>query len=345
MMLPLLLVHDAGDVWIVYAVAFCYGISAVMLPAALNGLLKDMLPEDVLVEANASLGVTREAFRLVGPLAGAVTFAVAGGGTVALADAATFLVAAVAVVGLHVHETAVDEPRVHQSWRAEVVEGASYIRRTPLLLHPTIAIGMALLVIGFAESAVYAVVEAFGQPVSFIGPMLTVQGVGAVLVGLVASRVVKRYGEPRGVALGLAVSSLGLALVVVVDQVWELLVSVAILGAGLPLIFVAFSTLLQKQTPSRLMGRVSASVEVLTTTPQALSIGVGAVLVGLLDYRGIFAMMTVGTLGAACYLVVALRGHLGRTQALEQADAEATIPGTVLPEPLATVPPLPTEER
>jgi len=345
MMLPLLLVHDAGDVWIVYAVSFCYGISAVMLPAALNGLLKDMLPEDVLVEANASLGVTREAFRLVGPLAGAVTFAVAGGGAVAMADAATFLVAAVAIAGLHVHDTAAEEPRVQQSWRAEVVEGASYIRRTPLLLHPTIAIGMALLVIGFAESAVYAVVEAFGRSVSFIGPMLTVQGVGAVLVGLVASRVVKRYGEPRSVVLGLGVVSLGLALVVVVDQVWELLVSVAILGAGLPLIFVAFSTLLQKQTPSRLMGRVSASVEVLTTTPQALSIGVGAVLVGLLDYRGIFALMTVGTLGAACYLAVALRGHLGRTRALEEADAEATIPGTVLPEPLATVPPLPAEER
>ena len=52
------------------------------------------------------------------------------------------------------------------------------------------------------------------------------------------------------------------------------------LGAGIPLIFVAFNTLLQKQTPGRLMGRVSASVEVLVTTPQALSIGVGTLLVG-----------------------------------------------------------------
>ena len=81
MMLPLLLVHDAGDVWIVYAVAFCYGISFVVVPAALNGLLKDMLAEDVLVEANASLGVTREGLRLVGPLIGAATFSLVGGGS------------------------------------------------------------------------------------------------------------------------------------------------------------------------------------------------------------------------------------------------------------------------
>ena len=89
MMLPLLLVHDAGDVWIVYAVAFCYGISFVVVPAALNGLLKDMLAEDVLVEANASLGVTREALRLVGPLIGAATFALVGGGAVAMVGRAS----------------------------------------------------------------------------------------------------------------------------------------------------------------------------------------------------------------------------------------------------------------
>jgi hypothetical protein len=312
------------------------------MPAALNGLLKEMIPEDVLVEANASLGVTREAFRLVGPLAGAVTFAFAGGGAVAMADAVTFLLAAFAVAGLNGHDTTAAEPRVQQSWRAEVTEGVAYIRRTPLVLHPTVAIGLALLVIGFAESAVYAVVEAFDRPVSFIGPMLSVQGVGAVLMGLVASRVVKRYGEPRGVVLGLLVASIGLGLVVVVDQVWELLVAVAVLGTGLPLIFVAFNTLLQKQTPSRLMGRVSASVEVLTTTPQALSIGVGAVLVGVLDYRAIFALMAAGILGGAGYLTVALRGHLGRTQAVEDAEpTETPIPGTVLPEPLAAVPLLP----
>ncbi len=65
-MMPLLLVRDASDVWIIYTVAFLYGVSFVVMPAALNGLLKDMLREEVLVEANASLSVTREALRLVG---------------------------------------------------------------------------------------------------------------------------------------------------------------------------------------------------------------------------------------------------------------------------------------
>ena len=341
MMLPLLLVHDAGDVWIVYAVAFCYGISFIVVPAALNGLLKDMLAEEVLVEANASLGLTREGLRLVGPLVGAATFSLVGGGTVAMVDALTFLVAAAAIAGLRVRETAHDEPREPQRWWVEVAEGASYIGRTPLLLHPTVALGLALLVIGFAESAVYAVVEAFDQPVTFVGPLLTVQGAGAVLAGLVASRVVRRIGEPTTIVVGLALTTVGLAGIVVAATVWQLLVTVLVLGMGIPLIFVAFNTLVQRQTPSRLMGRVSASVEVLVTTPQAISIGVGALLVSVLDYRTIFALMAVGTLMSGGYLATSLRARLGTpTPSADPADG-AAIPGTVLPEPPGVMQPVP----
>ena len=341
MMLPLLLVHDAGDVWIVYAVAFCYGISFIVVPAALNGLLKDMLAEEVLVEANASLGLTREGLRLVGPLVGAATFSLVGGGTVAMVDALTVLVAAAAIAGLRVRETAHDEPREPQRWWVEVAEGASYIGRTPLLLHPTVALGLALLVIGFAESAVYAVVEAFDQPVTFVGPLLTVQGAGAVLAGLVASRVVRRIGEPTTIVVGLALTTVGLAGIVVAATVWQLLVTVLVLGMGIPLIFVAFNTLVQRQTPSRLMGRVSASVEVLVTTPQAISIGVGALLVSVLDYRTVFALMAVGTLMSGGYLATSLRARLGTpTPSADPADG-AAIPGTVLPEPPGVMQPVP----
>ncbi len=122
--------------------AFCYGISFVVVPAALNGLLKDLLPDELLVEANGSLSVTREAFRLVGPLLGATMFALLGGASVALVDAASFLVAAAAVAGLRVRETAGDDFE-RQHWLAEVGAGASFIRRTPVLLHTTLALGLA----------------------------------------------------------------------------------------------------------------------------------------------------------------------------------------------------------
>jgi MFS family permease len=348
--LPLLLVDDASDVWIIYGVAFLYGISFVVVPAALNGLLKEMLAEDVLVDANASLSVTREAFRLVGPLLGATLFAVLGGGSVALVDAASFLVAASAVWSLRVVESRPEREPMH--WRAEVAAGARHIRRTPLLLHPTIALGLCLLVLGFSESAVYAIIDAFDKPVEFVGPVLTVQGIGAIASGLTASAVIRRTGEPKALVLGLGVLALGLAGVAASVAVWQLLVATAVLGAGIPLLIVAYNTLLQKQTPGHLMGRVSTTTEVLTTTPQALSIATGAMLVTLIDWRVIFAAMVAGTLVAMGYLLTTLRGRLAGPAAVTAPsiiEADGSTPAAALSEaviePLAPVPPVPDRTR
>ncbi|MGH3446360.1 MAG: hypothetical protein ACRDQA_16705 [Nocardioidaceae bacterium] len=67
---PLLLVHDESDVRIIYVVALLYGVSEVVLPAALYGLFKEMLSEDLLAEANASRSTTQEGLRLIGPFGG-----------------------------------------------------------------------------------------------------------------------------------------------------------------------------------------------------------------------------------------------------------------------------------
>jgi MFS family permease len=332
-MLPLLLVNGAEDVWLIYTVAFLYGISFVVVPAALNGLLKEMLAEDVLVEANASLSLTREALRLVGPVAGAALFALGSGRTVAVIDALSFLVAAAVIWTIRLPEERPE--RVPMHWAAEVAEGAQHIRSTPLLLHTTVALALCLLVLGFSESAIYAVVEAFDQPVEFVGPVLTVQGVGAITAGVLVSRVIRRFGEPRTLVAGLFVLASGLAGVAAAQQVWQLLAGTVVLGAGIPLLIVAFNTILQKQTPGHLMGRVSTTTEVLTTTPQALSIALGALLVSVWDWRAIFALMVAGTLAGAGYLVVALRGRMDVTVAGEARPVDVPlIPGTVPPETL-----------
>ena len=90
MLLPLLLVHDDGDVPIIYAVTYAYGVSLALHGGALNGLLKALLPEQALAEANGALQTVQQGSRLVAPLIGAGVFAAAGGAFVAMLDALTF---------------------------------------------------------------------------------------------------------------------------------------------------------------------------------------------------------------------------------------------------------------
>jgi MFS family permease len=325
--LPLLLVRDAGDVWLIYAVAFVYGISFVVVPAGLNGLLKEVMPPALLVEANASLQTIKESFRLVGPLAGAALFSALGGGAVAVVDAASFLVAAAVVGSMRVHE---DQPvRSAQHWRLELTEGIRHIWYDVLLRHTLVALGVTVLVVGFSESAIFAVTDAFGRPVEFIGVLLTVQGVGAIAGGLSASRIVRRCGEAGTLAVSLGLLAVGAAVMALAPSLWLVFLAVVTFGYALPPMMIAFGTLMQLRTPGRLMGRVSTANDVVLGTPQTVSIAVGALLVSLLDYRLIFAIMAGVTAAAAAYLAIALRSslfarHTGESEAAAVSLADVT---------------------
>lgn len=317
--LPLLLVRDAGDVWIIYSVAFCYGISFVVLPAGLNGLLKELMPEQLLVDANSSIQTTKEGFRLIGPLAGAGLFATLGGGAVAVLDATSFIVAAAVIASIRLREEPPD--RVEQHWRAEMTEGLRHLVHEPILRHTLIAFGLTIAVIGFTESAIYAITDYFDKPVEFVGVIVTVQGVGAILGGVTTSRWVKRLGEPATIAVALTAMAIGMGLIAASQWLWLVLVATVFIGYSLPMLIIAFTTLMQVRTPARLMGRVSAAVEVVMGTPQAVSIAVGALLVTLLDFHVIFAIMAAVTALSVAYLLTSLRGHLGPPAPVQDAAA------------------------
>lgn len=317
MVLPLLVVRDAGDVWIIWSVTFLYGVSFVVLPAGLNGLLKELLPDDVLVDANSSLQTVKEAFRLVGPLLGAGLFGAFGGGVVALVDAASFLVAAILIAKVRVAEERPARPE--SQWRDEMLAGARHILGERLLRPVLVAFACMLLVIGFAEASIYAILDAFGKPVEFVGVVVAFQGVGAVIGGATASRIVRRVGEPGGVFLGLAVLGASLSGIAAAGTIPLLLGIVIGLGYSLPLLFVSYTTLVQRRTPRELMGRVSTALEVVLGTPQAISLAVGAGLVSLLDYRLIFVLMATMTFVGAGYLVA----RLGRETFAPATDGPA----------------------
>jgi len=332
LVLPLVLVRGEGQVWIIWSVAAVYGVSFIVLPAALNGLLKELLPEDLLVDANASLQTTKESFRLFGPLIGALLFTWLGGWAVAVLDAASFFAAALVISSLVVREEAPEHEETH-FW-TQLTAGIRHLAGDRVLKHVLIGFAMCILVLGFTESAIYALLDAFDRPPTFVSVIVSVQGVGAVAGGLASSAVVKRIGETGSCVVGLVALVVGLVVIAWTDSMVIVCLSAAVFGAALPVITVALMTLIQRRTPQAIMGRVSAAVEVVMTTPQAVSLAVGAVLVVVLGYREIFAIMGVVTALAAAYLALALRHQI--------ADDVRRPPTDVEPVPADGPPLLPT---
>ncbi len=184
-----------------------------MLPAALNGLLKEVMPDNLLVDANASLQTTKEGFRIFGPLIGVALFAWTGGWIVALLDAATFAVAAV-IIATHPAATRLGPGVTRATSCTRYTSGLRALVADRVLANVLVGVGACLLVLGFTESSIYALLDAFEKPATFAGVFVTIQGLGAVTGGLLATRLVRRTNEVTACVLALgvmAVSMLGIA--------------------------------------------------------------------------------------------------------------------------------------
>lgn len=292
MVLPLLLVGPTGPVWVIYAVAFGYGSFLVLHTAGMAGLLKAMLPPELLGNANSVLQSVRLGMRLIAPLVGAGLYAAFGGAVVAVLDAATFLVAAAALALLTVAEARpVREP---QRLRTEMAAGARFLLGDPTLRRVVLALGAGLLLVGPVETAYFAVVEeGLGRPPSFTGVLLSMEGVGAVLGALSAPQMMRRLGEQRTVAVGLILVAAGI-LLLIPPSLGAVIGGSIVLGLGLPWLLIGYATLLQRRTPGPLMARVSTAAELILSTPNTVSIAAGALLIAVVDYRVLLAVAALG---------------------------------------------------
>jgi MFS family permease len=327
--LALLLVRDRSDVWIIYVVALLYGMVGTVFYPARSALLRIMLPEDLLAEANGVLSAIREGLRIAAPLAGAALYAAIGGGAVAVLDSATFVASAILLSRMRVEE---ERPApTGQRMLHEASLGLRHVWRTLALRRIVIGVTLALLVIGFVETLIFSVITVgLHRQAAFFGVLSSLQGVGAIVGGLTAAALLRRIGDARLVALGLFLFAVGDALLIVANLPVVLL-GFAIAGAGLAYAIVGFSTALQLRTPLAIQGRVSAAADLSLSTAQTISIAVGAALSTVVDYRVLLAVLAVVTALAAAYLARAVEPVAGteesRAAAVGSAGPEGVLGG------------------
>lgn len=306
LVLLLLLVHDAGDVWLVWLVMTGYGCSAVLLGTGSSALLPDVVPPELLGRANALTRSLREGLRIVAPAFGTGLFAIAGGGAVAVVDAATFLLAAVALLLLRVRESP-HVPDEHPHLLRALTAGFRHLLAVPVLRRTTAALGLVLLVVGFLESAGFAlIVDGLHRPAAFVGATQVAQGVGAVLGGVGAMRLLQRIGESALTACGAILLGLGCACWVLPPSLLTVFGGAVLIGAALPWLIIGAETLVQLRTPHALLGRTFGAVEVASSVPQTVSIAVGAGLVAAVPYGAVIAVVAVVCALTGCWL---LRGR------------------------------------
>jgi MFS family permease len=313
--LSLLFVNDRGDVWLLYAVAVFYGAAGTVGASARSALMTTTIRKELLGEANAIFQSVREGLRLIAPLIGAGIYAAAGGGVVAVLDAITFIAVIVSLLLMRTPEPRFE--RVEHTFVSEALAGARHIIHTIPLRQIIFSTGAALLVVGFSETVIFAVIDqGLHRAPSFLGVLSTLQGVGAIAGGLTAARSVRALGDVRVAGIGMAAFALG-DFSFISANLPLIAVGIVIAGFGVSWLIVGLMTAVQVRTPLRLQGRVSSAADVLISTPQTVSIALGAALIAVVDYRVLVIVEAAAVTACALYLL---------TRGPEPAAAEAEEP-------------------
>ena len=156
---------------------------------------------------------------------------------------------------------------------------------------------------GFAETISYAIAaNGLHRSPAFVGVLAALQGTGAIAGGLSAPALVRRLGEGRLMGVAMLVLAAG-AILQIPHLLPSVLAGAVVFGAGIPWIVVGLITLAQRLTPADLQGRVYAAAETLITTPQTISIALGAALITVAGYQVLLLAMAGIIALAAGYLL------------------------------------------
>ena len=270
-----------------------YGAGQALFGPAFSSIVPQVVPEDLLVEAN-SLGqfVRPVAWTLIGPLVGGALVASVGTGWAFIADASTFVVSAVMVGLMRTRPEDRDEEERSSPW-ADLKEGLRYVRSKTWLWVAMLTGTVSLLATwGPWEVLVpYVVRNDLGGSAADLGFVFGAGGVGSLTVALVFGQ---RGRLPRRAVTALylvwAVGMLMTAGFGLVSSVWQAMAVAFVSESCITALIVIWFTLLQRLVPGNLLGRVSSldwlisiggvPLSFAVVGPLAAAFGVDATLIG-----------------------------------------------------------------
>jgi len=289
--------------WHIVALVAVYGTGGALFMPAFTGIVRDVVPRELLLEANSLDQFVRPlCVRLIGPAVGGLVIAAAGPGAAFLADAGSFAFSATAFLLMKTRSVpAVGEGR---SLGRDIVEGISYVRSQTWLW---VTLGAVTLSMLFFLGPVYVLMpyvvkNSLHGGAEGLGLVFAAGGVGAIAAALFRGQL----GLPRRpltvVYLAWAGTAFSLVGYAVVDAVWQAMFvsffSVGCLTTGA----IVWTTVLQRAVPGRMIGRVSSLDWVLSLSLTPVSYALTGPIANVLGART--TLFRAGIVSCAVMLLV-----------------------------------------
>ena len=309
-----------------YIVAFIQAALGTLFHSAYRAYLPALVGRDRLVEGNSRLATSSSIAEIGGPsLAGALVQIVSAPFAI-LVDAFSFVVSTISLIAIRGREVA-RPAQIRGAILREILEGLSVVRRHALLF-PLAASSATNHFFGSFYAALYSLylLNDLGLTPFLLGVVISAGGVGALAGSVFATRVIKRLGIGRAiVVLFIGSAAIGILTPLATGPLFVATLMVflpQLIGDGLATAEgVARITLRQAVTPDRLLGRVTATVDVLDHGVAPLGALVGAVIAESFGVRTAIAVAWVGMASGVLFLLFSPLPRL--TTAVPAIDEEA----------------------
>jgi MFS family permease len=310
--------HVAGALRIeqLYLVMFVEGCLGSLFNAAYPAYVPSLIGVDRVVDGNSKLATSSSLAEIGGPgLAGALVQAFSAPFAI-LVDAVSFAVSAISLLLIRAPEPARPPRTAASPIRGEIVEGLQLVRRHRLLFPLALRSIIAHVAGSFygVLYTIYLIQELHLDPL-LLGIVISAGGVGSLVGSLFAARVIRRLGiGPALIWTAIGASALGILTPLAQGPVLIATLMVFIpqlVGDGLQTIEgVAEISLVQGTVPDRVLGRVNATLDVVS---HGIAYPIGALaaagLAGIIGVRGGIAL---GWAGMAISIILLVLSPLPR---------------------------------
>jgi MFS family permease len=248
---------------VIYLMASLHSIATVFFQPAKSAAIPLIVKKEELTRANALEQSAVNLMMIAGPVIGALMLRHFGLTVSLLIDAFSFLLSALLVARVSIRH--VDREGLELSavgTMNEIKEGWHYLARHRIALHLNLLLFMALICTSlWIPLAPFFIRDHLGGSDQILGWQLGLFGLGAVVGGLIAPRLIEWFGTGVTLFGGFLAEAVSLSVYGLVSHVGVSMVVVFIWGVVVSVVVVPFYSLLQKVIEERFLGRVFSLVK------------------------------------------------------------------------------------
>jgi predicted MFS family arabinose efflux permease len=317
------------EMWLIYLISLLFGLADAFYFPASQSIVPSLVSKTLLHSANAIVQGTVQISVFLGPMIAGILISLLSTSTptvdgvpgmtgIGIAfgfDALTFVVSAMTLWMMSNTFTTdkMDDNNREQSILSSIRDGFSYIRHDGLLSKVFIvSVGINFLVNGPLTVGIPVLADTqYPEGAAAFGIIISGFGGGALLGIIMAGALPRPKPAYMGTLIMLAVSTLGLAEVVLVATHSTALatLAVAVAGAGNGYINVMFFTWIQSVTPANMIGRMMSVF---------MFAGAGTAPIGHAMTGALLTISPLLTFAGAGILVIALAAYMLRDKDIKR---------------------------